>query len=63
MEVHASMVQLDASIGTILVDSHRKVKDAGLGADIIHLYLVAPVYHAGGMHVGLSHGDVGGAAL
>lgn len=63
MKVHASMVQLDASIGTILVDSHRKVKDAGLGADIIHLYLIAPVYDTGGVYIGFSHGNIGGAAL
>ena len=63
VEVHTGMVQFNAGIGTILMDGHRQVENACLGADVIHLYLVAPVYHAGGMHVGLSHGDVGGAAL
>lgn len=63
VEVHTSMVQFNAGIGTILVDSHRKVKDAGLGADIIHLYLIAPVYDTGGVYIGFSHGNIGGAAL
>ena len=63
VEVHTGMVQLDAGIGTILMDGHRQVKDAGLGADIIHLYLIAPVYDTGGVYIGFSHGNIGGAAL